>query len=81
MQYLTVRDVADIFHRSEKTIRRWIEENRQIQFDSRIYIPQRDPGGCWLFVVHVVNENRQAPIGLTKRRRILSEGIIDPERR
>lgn len=76
--YYTVKHLAAIFHRSEQTIRRWVDEGRDISFDGKRYDPQKDPGGEWLFVVQalVVEPAEPAP-AVQKRpvRRIYSPGI------
>lgn len=46
---LTVKNIAEIFNKSDFTIRRWIQEERKIIFDGYIYIPEKDPAGNWLF--------------------------------
>ena len=78
--YLTVLDVAAIFRNTERTIRRWIEEDRRIEFDGLLYTPKKDPGGNWLFVVTKVvggdpEDAIRKPVGPRPRRRVLSEGV------
>ena len=81
MTYLTVKDISVIFRTTEKTIRRWIDEGRDITFDGKSYLPKKDPGGNWLFVVRIVvapadgGETRGKPIGIFPRRRVISNGI------
>lgn len=48
-RYYTVQHIAEIFHRDEVTIRRWIAEGRAIVFAGIEYQYEKDPGKNWLF--------------------------------
>lgn len=48
-RYYTVQHLAEIFHRDEVTIRRWISEGKTIAFAGIEYHPEKDPGNNWLF--------------------------------
>lgn len=81
-RYMTVKDLAQLFVTTEKTIRRWIDEDRDITFDGMNYRPEKDPGGNWLFVVTVIaapqstDEYPRKPVpAMRLRRRVLSPGI------
>lgn len=75
--YLTVRDIAEMFKKSERTIWRWIDEGKKIEFDEKLYLPDKDPGGCWRFKVIIKSETR--PVNLISEikssRRVYSSGI------
>lgn len=82
--YLTVQGLVKELRESgleysEKTIRRWIDEGRDITFGDRHYAYQKDPGGGWYFVVTVALRSEgdavRHPVPLRPRRRILSGGI------
>lgn len=52
--YLTVNDLRKIFKRGERTIYRWIHEERDIRFDGKQYVPEKDPSGDWRFIVKTI---------------------------
>ena len=79
-RYMTVKDVAGLFQKSEKTIRRWIEEGKDIRFDGQVYVPKKDPSGhCWTFIIQIAPAREEDmlrhPVRLRSRRQILSNGI------
>jgi hypothetical protein len=51
MSYLTVKDLEKIFQKGERTILRWVREQREIRFDGQKFIPEKDPSGHWRFIV------------------------------
>lgn len=53
-EYATKKDVAKVFKKSQRTIQRWIEAKKEIRFDGRKFHPEKDPGGCWRFVVKLL---------------------------
>lgn len=55
---LTVKHIAEIFCRSEFTIRRWIQEERDFIFDGYIYLPEKDPAGNWLFKKKLIEQHK-----------------------
>lgn len=80
----TVRDLAERFVTTDKTIRRWIDEGKDIidPFTKEKFIPGKDPGGNWLFVIAVITVPAQTdeipgkPASATRlRRRVLSPGV------
>lgn len=79
----TVQHLAERFQNTEKTIRRWIDEGRDIidPFTNEQFIPGKDPGGNWLFIVkiivppHAPEDEVRHPIPLRPRRRVISNGI------
>lgn len=77
--YVTVQHLAEMFHRDMQTIRRWIDEGRDISFDGRRYVPKKDPGGAWLFIVKIIaplpDDEPSHPVPLRPRRRVISNGV------
>lgn len=49
--YLTIRDLRIMFQKNERTIRKWVYERREIRLDGQLFVPEKDPGGHWRFVV------------------------------
>lgn len=80
----TVQHLAERFCTTDKTIRRWIDEGRDIidPFTHEKFTPGKDPGGNWLFVVTVIPlpgqpeecPSKPAPTARL-RRRVLSSGV------
>ena len=75
-QTTTVQNLSKLFHRDAQTIRRWIDEGREIVFDGWRYVPEKDPAGNWLFVMHLVEAATSEQVVVSvRRRRVLSSGI------
>lgn len=56
--YLTVHDLTVIFKKDERTIHRWIHEERHIVFDNKQYLPEKDPSGHWRFKIAMTNYDK-----------------------
>lgn len=50
-RYYTVKDVAERFKKTDFTVRRWINEGREVVIDGVKCEPKKDPGGRdWVFI-------------------------------
>ena len=47
----TKHELARMFKCSTRTIQRWIDEGKSIRFNKKEYVPEKDPGGQWRFIV------------------------------
>lgn len=78
-RYLTVQDLAQRFGCTDKTVRRWIDEGKEIvdPFTNEHFLPGKDPGGSWIFKVAQAPREAEPLFRPRKVRRTLSGGVAE----